>query len=1358
MVDDINFDGVFSTGIIKATSWGSAIRQEMEKVRNSTKALREEWLALINESIDTSTTLGSQNYNALRNWNIASEDGSDVAEVYNESSDALKEYLDTCSSGKATWEGFVAHQKEAAAGLQSMAVGAKAAAVGMKILKAAMNMAVMMVAQWVIQKIVEGIDNLIHEQEKLHEAAEEARKQYEETVSELEAWEEALSNVKAQLAALESISTPTLADQAQTEELRKQNAELAFQVEYLKQKAEIEKQEKDENEDKEWNNFKNGGFKEELLAALHCGMQSSSKIKIEYEASDFSKYADYLRDVENLKAAEEEYNEIVSKGYSEASEARRKELEEDISTYKANILSVTSSIEESENEEAQALIKQRTYLLADAAGKAALLKATLNDIAISDNAVEVVERIATTISDDGTPNVMEFEVALHKAIPNDEDYNSFVDLAGGVDAVIAAFGTLPSVVDDSYAGALDEMRDFADLGSLFNNEETEDNIKSSITDLIDTAGEDFSIKFNETFGGLSDSVQNVLSSILSTDDLDTSGIYDFFSSIGKISEKFVADGEESMKRYQKASDDITSAFGKTIEGVSGNIGTIGELSAAMSAVKTTYDDLTAAMDEQNSAGEVSLSTYLSLIEQNSKYAEVLEIDETGAIHLVTDAREQMVMGQIEAIKNSIQEEIELKRNQIAMYKFKGTLSVLCSAILDSGVKPSIKFTAILNILKQAMKDIVSGNFSKIDFANTLESEVNKMLKSAGVESEYTNDYAAQIKALETEAANLEKYQKNLDRIQSATDFNTRYNTPSTSSSSSSSDAKLNAWKELLAQKKHQLEMEQITEEEYYSWLEANYKKQLNDAKKYADEWREYEETLYKWKKQKRLDDWNDAVDAKKHELEMDKIDETEYYEWLARNYKSFLSGSYAEYIEERKKVEEDLYNFEKEKAEDAQEAVEDLIDLRIDMLKKEKENEKDNLKERQDNIKDFYDEQRDLLKEHYDKIDKEKERREKRKAVTDIQAELLELEADDSVEAQKRRLELEEELSEAKEDLDDFERDEELEQAEKMYDDLEEMQVEYYDKQIEYIEDYLDNAYELRQQAIQDLQDGNAQLYQEMIEYNRLYGSGIDSEITSKWDAAYEALNRYNKLLDDTYGIKLENMTGNTSKTYIPYDKLPEDKTSSALNAAQKVSSTSKGNTSSGTSTTTKKAAPAVGSKVTVKTTATNFSPKSNSVKMNKSVPGSTYIVYQTSGNQVLIGLSGNRYTGWVYQSDLKGYASGTSKASGGLSVVDENGFEYILGNPSKGRYQFLNNGDKVFNSKASDFLYNWANQPAEMLSSMMKSLTTTSPVSIASPCNISVGDINISGNADEKTVVELRKARKELVTEILTEFKKMKK
>lgn len=240
-------------------------------------------------------------------------------------------------------------------------------------------------------------------------------------------------------------------------------------------------------------------------------------------------------------------------------------------------------------------------------------------------------------------------------------------------------------------------------------------------------------------------------------------------------------------------------------------------------------------------------------------------------------------------------------------------------------------------------------------------------------------------------------------------------------------------------------------------------------------------------------------------------------------------------------------------------------------------------------------------------------------------------------------------------------------------------------------------------------------------------------------------------MLDDDYGIKLQNMTGNTSKHYTPADKIPESKPTTTN---KKPSTTNKKS-----STATKaKSGPNVGDRVTVKKTATNFSPQSGSVKMNKSVPGGTYTVYQLKGNQVLIGIPGKGYTGWVYKSDLQGYAKGTSNAKGGLAVVNEEGLEYILSNPSKGKYQFLNNGDKVFNAKASEFLYKWANEPAKILGSMIKSISASSSIAIASPCNITVGDINISGNADEKTVGELRRARKELITDILNEFKKMKK
>lgn len=178
---------------------------------------------------------GNANRDSITMWRNAVDTGDIKGKIkaFDDASDSVKEYIENVKESEVSLEGFVEYQSNLANSLGKTAIKAKVAAVGMKILNAAMNMLIMWALQEIIQLIIHGIDELIHRQEKLHEVAEEARKQYEETVSELEAQEEALANVKAQLVALESISTPTLADQAQTEELRKQNAELAFQIEYL---------------------------------------------------------------------------------------------------------------------------------------------------------------------------------------------------------------------------------------------------------------------------------------------------------------------------------------------------------------------------------------------------------------------------------------------------------------------------------------------------------------------------------------------------------------------------------------------------------------------------------------------------------------------------------------------------------------------------------------------------------------------------------------------------------------------------------------------------------------------------------------------------------------------------------------------------------------------------------------------------------------------------------------------------------------------------------------------------------------------------------------------------------------------
>ena len=85
----------------------------------------------------------------------------------------------------------------------------------------------------------------------------------------------------------------------------------------------------------------------------------------------------------------------------------------------------------------------------------------------------------------------------------------------------------------------------------------------------------------------------------------------------------------------------------------------------------------------------------------------------------------------------------------------------------------------------------------------------------------------------------------------------------------------------------------------------------------------------------------------------------------------------------------------------------------------------------------------------------------------------------------------------------------------------------------------------------------------------------------------------------------------------------------------------------------------AVGTGVTVKTTATHFSRDGgNGIRMKSFVPGSSYAVMQVSGNEVLIGRGGVA-TGWVNKTDLVGFRTGGytgdwADAKGRLAVLHQ--------------------------------------------------------------------------------------------------------
>lgn len=1008
---NIQGNKAFDIAIEKTKNWGKATRAEFKEVYGAAKKHREEMLQTISDSVNVDTQLGGDNQKFIDEWNNATFENRD--KLLAGASKSMQDYISTVGDGEATWEGFVKYQQNAAEKIKATSLSARAAAVGMKVLKAAMSMAVMALAELAIQKLVEGLDYLIHMQDKLNEKAEEARKQYEETTEELNTQEEELSKVKSQLAALESIENPTPADKEQTKELKAQNKELELQIAYLKEKQEIEEKAAKKADDEAWEN----AHKSDLSNSYDA---SGNKLKwyeklvtnAVYSKFGIKKYSSEIdaatSAMEKLSEARKEYEQIINN--TSLSNAEKFEQLEDkkkeIDDLKANLVEINGHFKDSTNADAQALSEKITEAISGITEQASQSQETLEDY-------------ANTID-----NLFNESDAF-----NGTNFSIFFDNNGNLVA---------DNIDAAFNGASEELKD---------------NISTVLQQYKDGA-----------IGA--EQAKQAFAAALAL-------------------ESVKLDSKEVIAEFQ-------DAFGGAVEGVDGLINSYDELDATLKRISETYDLVNGALEEQNQNGSISIETALNLAKSGANYADCLEVTAQG-IRVKESATKEMVEAQISATKASVDQALAEAEVRLALLNLavgmqpvaEATKTVLGPALEGAGSAAAY----LASLLDSISNKNYEGMFDRASIAaDTAKAKIQDASNS--VSSALSDSISSQIIATENEIESLKNMQEMIDNL-NYSNYKTKYSSSSSSSSSKSSssssssdDPRLEAWNEMLATKKHQLEMDQITEEQYYAWLEANYKKQLNNQKKYLDEWRQYEEEIYKWKKQKRLDDWNDAVDTKKHELEMGKIDEGEYYEWLARNYKSYLKDN----LEEYRKYQEEIHKFEEQQGKESQDALEELIDLRVDMLKQEKENEKDVLKERQDNVKEFYDKQRDLLKEHYDKIDKEEERREKRKNVTDIQAELLELEADDSVEAQKRRLELEEELADAKKDLNDFERDEELEQAEKMYDDLEEMQTEYYDRQIEAIEDYLDDAYALRQQAIKDLQNGNAQLYQEMIEYNRQYG------------------------------------------------------------------------------------------------------------------------------------------------------------------------------------------------------------------------------------------------------------------------------
>lgn len=189
--------------------------------------------------------------------------------------------------------------------------------------------------------------------------------------------------------------------------------------------------------------------------------------------------------------------------------------------------------------------------------------------------------------------------------------------------------------------------------------------------------------------------------------------------------------------------------------------------------------------------------------------------------------------------------------------------------------------------------------------------------------------------------------------------------------------------------------------------------------------------------------------------------------------------------------------------------VNDILDYVIDMLEDRIKRQVDALED----LKDQYADIIDLKKESLDLSRKESDYQDtvadKVKQIAKLQERITALSLDDSRSAKAQKASLEEELQKLQKELADDQADHAYDAQVDSLDKMQEAYEKEKDAEIKILEDSISSYQKKYDMAIKYIQDHWDTLYGELIDWNTEYGSVLNSEITSAWEACLEAAKRY---------------------------------------------------------------------------------------------------------------------------------------------------------------------------------------------------------------------------------------------------------
>nr|DAF80768.1 MAG TPA: minor tail protein [Bacteriophage sp.] len=490
--------------------------------------------------------------------------------------------------------------------------------------------------------------------------------------------------------------------------------------------------------------------------------------------------------------------------------------------------------------------------------------------------------------------------------------------------------------------------------------------------------------------------------------------------------------------------------------------------------------------------------------------------------------------------------------------------------------------------------------------------------------------------------------------------------------------------------------------------------------------------------------WTDAgitsIGLLAQEMENAKYRAELYGKEIEQLNKDYKAGKYStdEYNEKLKELKDSQWD-SIDAYESAKKAIIDANKTRIEAVK-------DGIQKEIDAYDKLISKRKEDLSAQKDAHDFNKNVQDQQKEIDKIQRQLDAMEGDTSAAANAKRKKLQEELYQAQSDLAETYYDHDIETQQKALDDELEAYKQEKEDRMEELDKYLENEDQVLADSLQLILDNADGIDSFLKNISEKYGVSIYDAVVDPWSDGADALSKYLEMLKGLKGEQegiQKDADKNAKDTVNKINKSTKDTTSAEYVEPKPEPKPSKPSHSSGGS----YYAPSsvgVGSAVTVKSSATNFSRDGgNGTKMQGWVPGSTFTVMETSGDQVLIGIPGSGYTGWVNKSDLEGFAKGTKGVkSSQLAMIDENGLEeLVLHADGNGKLAFLSKGTSVIPADITENLMKLGSiDPTEMLKRNTPSIGAPHITNNNMELNLEFGSLVHVDNCNQDTIPELQK------------------